>query len=287
MIIEHWNLKFNPFLQILDSGLWVALEPHEEILSRLAFAGENGRLGSILTGPPGVGKTALLHELAARGKISRRSILRLSCSPGGTRILARQLSSLTGMENQPASWEEVLFELWRAGQHHPDSLPPTLLCLDDAHPLLADQTLPLLESLLRLQRRHRKTGAESPLFSLILAGPPSLARAVQADPTLGSLLSFVCEIPPLTLPQTTVYIQHHMRAAGGDTWSFDQDAIQAVHHYSGGLPRFINLLCDYSLAIGAAARAPQLTAHLTTQAAAHLNLPPSSAPPPKPPEENL
>jgi type II secretory pathway predicted ATPase ExeA len=63
-----------------------------------------------------------------------------------------------------------------------------------------------------------------------------------------------------------------MRAVGGDLWVFDQGALDALHRFSEGLPRKINLLCDTSLMLGFAAKAHQITAPIVRQAAQDTGL---------------
>ena len=116
------------------------------------------------------------------------------------------------------------------------------------------------------------------MFTVILAGASDLLQAIKAEPSLRQRMQIVFDLAPLSKEQTCAYIQHHMRAVGGDLWVFDQSALDAIHLHSGGLPRKINLLCDVSLMLGFAAKIQQVTAPIVAQAAQDTGLatPPST-----------
>jgi hypothetical protein len=56
---------------------------------------------------------------------------------------------------------------------------------------------------------------------------------------------------PMDLAETKSYIEHRLKTVG---WSgnpgFDEDAFDAIYHYTGGIPRRINALCDRLLLMG-------------------------------------
>jgi type II secretory pathway predicted ATPase ExeA len=55
----------------------------------------------------------------------------------------------------------------------------------------------------------------------------------------------------MDMAETEAYVLHRLQTAGwsGDP-SFAADAFPAIHHYSGGIPRKINVLCDRLLLMG-------------------------------------
>jgi hypothetical protein len=53
---------------------------------------------------------------------------------------------------------------------------------------------------------------------------------------------------PLTTEETKSYIQQRLRIAGSNGQQiFDQDALAAIHRYSTGIPRVVNLICEHCL----------------------------------------
>ncbi len=280
MYADYWNLKGNPFLNVIDPRFWFSSEPHEEAIARFCFLAENGRLAGVLTGPYGVGKSAVLKTVAARLEAGRRPVLRLDAIPGGQLPMARQILASLRLDCAATNLPEALMSFWQATQYRADSLVRTVLCLDEAHQLAADNGLALVHFLTNLRLVNRKTQVEEPFFTILLAGAPELLPALQTLPSLRERIQIVYELPPLTAPLTSAYIQHHMRAVGGDIWSFAEDALAAIFRLSGGLPRRINLLCDTALLLGFAAKAPQVTPAIVAQAAADVGL--TSLPPPEP-----
>jgi general secretion pathway protein A len=57
-----------------------------------------------------------------------------------------------------------------------------------------------------------------------------------------------CKTTPLTKEQTHDYILKRLKIAGaGEQPIFSPEAMDAVHIYSLGIPRVVNLLCEHSL----------------------------------------
>jgi hypothetical protein len=57
-----------------------------------------------------------------------------------------------------------------------------------------------------------------------------------------------CRTSPLSPEETFGYVAERLRIAGADGEPvFSKEAIQAVHMYSYGIPRVINLLCEHSM----------------------------------------
>ena len=283
MYTAYWNLKANPFLNAIDRRYLFAGDQHEEAIARLAFLAESGRLAGALIGPAGVGKSTVLSHVAAEVEARYHlPVLRLDAVPGGHLPLVRQILSALKLDASAANLPEALLQFRHWADLRPDATPRTVLLIDDAQTIAADPGLHFLRYLANLRVPNRKTRAEEPLFTLILAGTPELQPALQADPAFAQLIQIFFRLAPFTDAQTTAYVQHHMRAVGGDIWSFDRPALEAIWRHSGGLPRRINLLCDTALMLGFAAQATQVTETLVEQAARDTSLPV-----PPPPEYNL
>ena len=61
-------------------------------------------------------------------------------------------------------------------------------------------------------------------------------------------------------------------ASAARTVTFEPDAIEQVHLYSGGIPRLINLICDRSLLGAFAAQTTRIDADIVNAAAEGLDL---------------
>jgi general secretion pathway protein A len=273
MYAAYWNLKDIPFLNVIDRRFLFAGDQYEEAIARFTFLAESGRLAGLLTGPYGVGKSTVVKHVAATIE-SRHDIpvIRMDAIPGGQLPMARQILAAMKIDGPAATLPEALMNFWHASEHRPESLSRTLLCIDEAHQLVEDNGLYLVHYLTNLRIPDRRAQSESPLFTVILVGAPELLPAVQNEPSLRQRMQIVFDLSPLSREQTAAYIQHHMRAVGGDLWVFDEAALEAIHHHSGGLPRKINLLCDVSLMLGFAAKLRQVSAPIVAQAAQDTGL---------------
>lgn len=265
---QYWNLKATPFLNVIDRRLLFPGEQHEEAIARFTFLAESGRLAGILTGPYGVGKSTVLNNvISAVESQTRIPTIRMDAIPGGQLPMAQQILAAMNIKGPSATLPDALMNFWKAAEQEPESLRRTLLCIDEAHYLAQEHGLYLVHYLTNIRIRNRKEQTEEPLFTVIMAGSPALKDAIVQEPSLAQRVQIVFELPPFSRDQTCAYIQHHMRAVGGDIWSFDREAMELIHEISGGLPRKINLICDTSLMLGFAAQASRVTPAIVSQSA--------------------
>ena len=59
-------------------------------------------------------------------------------------------------------------------------------------------------------------------------------------------------MPPMSLPETCDYIDHHTSRCGHPASIFADDAKADIHRHAGGLPRLVNALCYRSILHAAA-----------------------------------
>jgi type II secretory pathway predicted ATPase ExeA len=87
------------------------------------------------------------------------------------------------------------------------------------------------------------------LVQIILSGQPELEEKLR-DPSVRQLrqrISLWCRTRPLTGEETAAYIAKRLRIAGASQPVLTPEAVQLVHHYSKGIPRLINLICEHSM----------------------------------------
>ena len=111
------------------------------------------------------------------------------------------------------------------------------------------------------------------LLQIVLAGQPELRDRLSA-PNLRQLRQRILvryHLPPLTRPETALYIEHRLRTAGSDgRIVFAAAAVDAVFHYSSGVPRLINAVCDNALLAGYVARSMHIDETSIARAIAQL-----------------
>jgi general secretion pathway protein A len=87
------------------------------------------------------------------------------------------------------------------------------------------------------------------LVQIILSGQPELEEKLR-DPSVRQLrqrISLWCRTRPLTNEETKAYIAKRLRIAGATQPVITPEAVDLVHHYSQGIPRLINLICEHAM----------------------------------------
>ncbi|MBT8340137.1 MAG: AAA family ATPase [Desulfatitalea sp.] len=73
--------------------------------------------------------------------------------------------------------------------------------------------------------------------------------------------------------EVEAYVEHRLEVAGNSQKLFSSEAIEAVHRYSGGIPRLINVLCDHLLLTGYARNLNQINLPIVVECANELRIP--------------
>jgi len=139
----------------------------------------------------------------------------------------------------------------------------TILIIDEAQNL----TPAMLEELRMLSNVNNE---KDQLLQIILVGQPELLAMLKRS----DLRQFVqriavhCHLEALTAADTVAYIRHRLSVVGGAPELFDDQACASIHHYTGGVPRLINLLCDQALVYGFSDDRATIDAALVTEVVA-------------------
>lgn len=271
MYTQYWNLNESPFLNVDDEKLLYPSDQLQEGVARLFYLIDQERNAGMLTGPYGVGKTYLLSCLAHRTESKKLPLIRFDAIPDGSLPMARHILRFLGIAGETPTLADALMLLQqRCMETGKNALSRHVLIIDEAQYLYDRDGLYLIHFLTNL-RVHTPQG-DKPLFTIILAGTPQLIECIGSYKSLQLRMQLSWSLEPLSREQTIEYVQHHMRAAGGDTWSFSLEALNEIHRISGGIPRNINNLCDTSLMLGFAAQASSITPEIVQQAAADTGL---------------
>jgi general secretion pathway protein A len=136
------------------------------------------------------------------------------------------------------------------------------LIIDEAHKL----SFELLEEIRLLS--NMETGDEK-LINIFLVGQPELNDKLR-DPKSRALLQRIAiryHIPPLGPEETKEYMDTRWKAGGGEDFGevFPTQAVEAVHQYSGGYPRMINILADNALLLGYSRGKKKITDAMITE----------------------
>jgi type II secretory pathway predicted ATPase ExeA len=243
MYQKFFGLRESPFNVNPDPRYLYLTRQIQESLAGLTYGIQNRKGFILLTGEVGTGKTTLLNRLLdwLRGpRVATAYIFnsRLDVNQLFDFIMAefeipcetREKSLVLMRLNQ---W---LLERYRAGE-------TAVLIVDEAQNL-SNEVLEEIRLLTNLETSTEK------LLQIVLTGQPELEEKLKL-PQLRQLrqrITLRCRTAPLSLEETFGYIAERLRIAGANGEPiFSKESIQAVHHYSHGIPRVVNLLCEHSL----------------------------------------
>lgn len=247
MYERFFGLRERPF-ELTANPKYLLLTPkHREALSNLQY-GLSARRGiTLLLGEAGTGKTSLIASVLQTTRLAGSCIVELDnptlTHPEFYELLAQGFGL---SRDAQTSKSRFLFELREQILRRQRRGDLTALIIDEA------QSLPdvLLEEIRLLANMETPT---EKLLPVILSGQPELGVRLN-EPGLSQLKQRValrCALSPLDLRETAAYISSRITAAGGDSAkTFTREAVIAVHEWSRGIPRTINVLCDNALVSG-------------------------------------
>jgi general secretion pathway protein A len=259
MYLEHLQLKSQPFAEhAVVAALWQD-QRMEEGLARLEYLLQCGQLG-LITGPSGVGKSALLkrflHGLPPQRCQALYCHLSHLPSAGLLKLVVTQLG-----ETPRRGYEQILAAASRAEG-------ALLLIFDEAHLLDADALTDLrllISSALDVR----------PPLKLLLVGQDPLRavlrRTQHAD--LVNRISVRYQLRPLSREQTCRYIDFQLAQAGGDPKLFDDSVKVAIHDFVNGVPRQVNNLATACLLQATARNVRRIDDELFQQVLGEFQLP--------------
>jgi general secretion pathway protein A len=243
MYNQFFGLRENPFNVNPDPRYLFLTRQTAEAWDGLKH-GIQARKGLlVLTGEVGTGKTTLLnhlldwlHQQHAPTAFLFNSHLEIS------HLFDFVLSDFAVKfdaslkDNALLRLHQWLWERYRAGD-------TPVVIVDEAQGL-SDRVLEEIRMLLNLETSNEK------LLQIVLAGQPELEQRLQ-QPELRQVkqrIALRCKTSALSRDETHQYVQARLHIAGADAPRiFASDAMDAVHFYSRGIPRVMNLLCEHAL----------------------------------------
>jgi general secretion pathway protein A len=245
MYEAFYQLRTKPFVLSPDPRFFFTSRGHRRAIAYLVYGANQGEGFIVITGEIGAGKTMLAATLAQRLAPKNLVLGQVVSTRLGPEDLVRMVAAAFGI----AQHDSKAVMLDRLGQFLLASNQQgkrAVLIVDEA------QNLPSL-SVEELRMLSNFVQANRPLLQTFLLGQPEFRRTLQG-PDMEQLRQRVIaayHLGPLEEAETEAYILHRLQVAGwqGDP-SFSADAFAAIHQYSGGIPRKINILCDRLMLMG-------------------------------------
>jgi general secretion pathway protein A len=243
MYKEFFGLRANPF-NINPDPRYLFLTRHtEEALACLTYGIQSRKGFVLLTGEVGTGKTTLVNKLLEWLRLQQVATAFVFNSRLNTPQFLDYMMSDFGIACESKTKSQILLKLYswlldryRAGE-------TAVLIVDEAQNL-SDEVLEEIRMLTNLETFTEK------LLQIVLVGQPELEQRLK-QPQLRQLRQRVAlrsRTYPFTPEETKAYIQQRLRIAGSNGQEiFSADSLVAIHRYSGGIPRIVNLLCEHCL----------------------------------------
>ncbi|WP_372683411.1 AAA family ATPase [Desulfosarcina sp.] len=263
--LAHYQLSEAPFAITPDPEFLFSASCHQQVLDKISYA-IDGRMGFVLlTGEVGTGKTTLCRALLDRLSLDAETVYVINPSLSGHELLASILEDL-GTPPPPQTTKKALIDQLNQHLLTDSTNRPFVVIIDDAQ-TMTPETLEDLRLLSNLESDKRK------LIQVVLSGQPELLEML-ANERLRQLkqrIAVHCRLHPLTVQETAAYISRRLSVAGNTGQvSFSHAATQLIHKRSGGIPRLINKICDFTLTAGYVSDAPVLDPAHVNRALAEL-----------------
>lgn len=267
MYLDFWNLREHPFQNVDDTRFAYLSDQHHEGLARLVYLVENRKLGGVLTGPYGIGKTMVIELLAQQLRRSGNTrFARIDYHPCSCAALARYIMSAMGYSDEILSNINEAMDAIRILRRDQRKLTHTTLVIDEAQAITDAEVYHFLHLLLNISLLDDQERAKGVAFTLILCGYKDMTKLLSTDESLCQRMQMLWQLEALNRRQVLEYVQHRVRVAGGDMWIFEADAIEELSLSSKGIPRQINNICDIALMLGFAANESKVDLALMKQA---------------------
>ena len=221
----------------------------------------------VMTGEVGTGKTTLLRavlETFAKGRISTAFVSnpRLDVLDFFEFVLTE-----LGIPPKARTKSGMLLQLnsWLIERFHAHQL--CVIVVDEAQNLSWE----LLEEIRLLS--NLETSSEK-LVQIVLSGQPELEEML-LNPKIRQLrqrVSLWARTHSLTGEETQDYIGERLRIAGASVPVLMPEAMELVYHYSKGIPRIINLICEHALINAYAEQVKPIPEHIVESVGLELDL---------------
>lgn len=268
MYLDFFQLAEFPFNVTPDPRFLFFSGRHREAFESLLYGVEHRKGFIVLTGEVGCGKTTVCRSVLNNLPGTTHSAFILNPSLTAAQLIRSVLTDL-GMEVKGQDKLVHIAQLNRFLLRCLEKGENVAVVIDESQnldPLLMEQ----VRMLSNLETDQHK------LIQIILAGQPELKERLQRAELrqLRQRVTVHCDLEPLSLDETGLYIRHRLKVAGATDPDnlFQSSAVREIHERAAGIPRQINTVCDRALLAAYVRRDRQVDLYSVTDALADLSL---------------
>ncbi len=242
MYESYFNFRVKPFELVPNPDFLYLSKSHQKAITYLTY-GLKERMGfMLLTGEVGAGKTTLIRYFirSLENNIPLSKVFNTTVSDVQLLAMINEDFGLDGGSRDKVQLVKQLYDFlieeYSMGHQ-------ALLIIDEAQNLTPE----LLEEVRMLSNLETD---DTKLLQILLVGQPELGKTLSSTELrqLRQRISIVCHLSTLNRHEMVDYIFHRLFVAGNrDALRFTEQAFNALHDYTGGIPRLINIICNLLL----------------------------------------
>jgi len=242
MYTEFFGLSAKPFELLPNPKFLYLSKGHRKALSYLQYGVQEHAGFTMMTGEVGSGKTTLLRDIINKVSADTTLAMVFNTKVDGTQLLT-MINEDFGLSVEGKNKVHLLSDLndFLLAECSAGRVP--IIIIDEAQNL-TEEALEEIRLLSNLEADSFK------LVQIILVGQPELKQII-ARPSLRQLrqrISISCHLNPLNREESEEYIFHRLATVGNrDAVTFADGVMDEIFTFSAGIPRLINLICDFLL----------------------------------------
>jgi general secretion pathway protein A len=246
MYKEFYGFRELPFNVIPDPKFLYRSPGHRDALAYITYGIFQKKGFIAVTGEVGVGKTTVINAFIDLFHKSLAIAFVFSTKFPFDQLLYLICKDL-GLEVEGMNKAQMLLALNDFLIQQYEKNMGTLVIIDEAQNLSVD-VMEELRMLSNLETRDKK------LLQIMLVGQPELEDLLNAGELrqLRQRIPGICRIGVLNREEVESYIKYRLQVAGAGNGAvrFTEEAYEEISHFTSGIPRLINILCDRVLLIG-------------------------------------
>ncbi len=245
MYCKFYGLNERPFNVTSDPAFFFLSRMHKEALSHLLYGVSQRKGILVITGEIGTGKTTLCRSFLNQVASNVKTAFILNPYFSELQLLEAIVRDF-GITPKNKSKLGIITDLNRFLMSESQLGNNIVLIVDEAQNLKPNQ-LEQIRLLSNLETEKDK------LLQVVLVGQPELNQKLNLYDLrqLRQRIMVRFHIMPLERDEIKSYIEHRLKIAGCEKGlEFTDEAIIEISHFSSGVPRLINLLCDRVLLAG-------------------------------------